>query len=719
MKVILQRDDERRRKAFIRNLSEKYNNCEIPSKEAVTSLTTNQTSVEYQLQEQVNYYENALAKLHVRSEEISVENTKLHEKMSKSLIVEADSSDEEDDDNDLSLKFSSSRRKERLLRTKAELKPFSHVKSATDIDEPGEFTAPVNYKLIQRGPQNNVLYDMEDLSSASEPGQYIGSVNHNTCYEDINEARKVTFDIGNTSLPGQVGESINAFSHPIETKQTKSAMNGMDEILPVGADLLQPSGIIDHGKFQEEMKRMKDLYETQTKHLEVLLKTGRKRIEENQMEITNLKGELRMYKTPVKEGSVDIHNWKPGILKTSEKKLVQDLLFEREELFEAIKRQQIIVAEGNRHETEAYYHVKKSCELVEQVQLEKQEAVVRVKQLEKDIDGYKEKYQILQKSNQEDVIVMSKKIKQDMDVTVEALNKRVEEQAHSLSVLGNQLEKSIREKTELKCELEKFERHRVLQQSTSTAMLEKSQKEVMEALQRQTLAEHETSQIRLEYKLREKRKHQEVEQLSIEVIELKRRLHVTEENLNKNQNNQLDITNQLNSCKQQLQHEISQKKMMIHAFENERKRFEGDAKQREEDLSKVLQETDKCYQLAKEELTKMLESQTHIVSKYQNECKELNDKVNTEKKQHQHSIAQLTEKCNLFETSLTEAFDQGQKKDVLLDSYKQQTENAEQELKEKKEMVMMLMSKQSAILRDRYLLSKELELLRSQLHTVT
>ena len=46
---------------------------------------------------------------------------------------------------------------------------------------------------------------------------------------------------------------------------------------------------------------------------------------------------------------------------------------------------------------------------------------------------------------------------------------------------------------------------------------------------------------------------------------------------------------------------------------------------------------------------------------------------------------------------------------------KQNMEVVQRELEEKKEMIMVLVSKQAAILRDRYLLGQEIQLLRTQL----
>ena len=46
---------------------------------------------------------------------------------------------------------------------------------------------------------------------------------------------------------------------------------------------------------------------------------------------------------------------------------------EVEDLSKGLQKQQALVAEGNLREIQAYEQVKKSCELVEQIQLEKQQ----------------------------------------------------------------------------------------------------------------------------------------------------------------------------------------------------------------------------------------------------------------------------------------------------------------------------------------------------------
>ena len=128
--------------------------------------------------------------------------------------------------------------------------------------------------------------------------------------------------------------------------------------------------------------------------------------------------------------------------------------------------------------------------------LEKQEALVRVKQLEGEVKDYQQKCQTLQKEHMEELGKLGKTTQHEKQVDVEGFERKIEEQSISVSVLENQLAKCQREKDDLKKELDKFEVHSAAELKTTQTLLEESQKDVMKALKDQTLAEQETEQVR-------------------------------------------------------------------------------------------------------------------------------------------------------------------------------------------------------------------------------
>ena len=66
---------------------------------------------------------------------------------------------------------------------------------------------------------------------------------------------------------------------------------------------------------------------------------------------------------------------------------------------------------------------------------------------------------------------------------------------------------------------------------------------------------------------------------------------------------------------------------------------------RQEELCGILRERDQYHEVATDELTRMLDSQTHIVNGYQAECKELSEKLMKEQKQRQNDVDKLTTRC--------------------------------------------------------------------------
>lgn len=647
LKLLLQKDDERRRRQAIIDISDrnKYSSVHIPNATDIAPLVDNQASVEQQLQEQVNFYQDALLKLKERSDEITNENARLYQRMRDSVVLDSNVANLDDDgvvstddentsvddretkDNDLKRTFPT-KPKERLLRTKNECRANKNVsKDENHVDD-------------------DVVYSI--------PTEFSG-----------------------------------------------------------------------HDMLCEEITKMQYVYETKTKHLSNLLKDTRRQAEEYKEEIWKLKSDAKNVKTFGREGGVELYcsrcavaetNLQPAAV-TLEKKMIDRLTRERNELVESIKKQKDVITAGNHREMEAYHQVKKSCELVQQAQIEKQEALVQSKQLQRKLDEYIARCQKLQKNVEENQV--DRKSKEDMEEVIINLNKKVDEYTNLTSVLQVQTEKMTREKVDLEKELEKMKLHIMTQKAETAAIVEDSRKEVMNAFKEKTLIEQESHQYQLDLKKREKQKQMEVDQLLLELQETKRRLQLNEQTLQQQQNEVFRLTKTTNSYSQQLQNEKYQRQIEKQAFEDEKKKLQYEREEREEEIVFMLQETDQRYSAAKQELTSLLDSQTDIVTKYQEEYKILHNNMLAEKKKYQDKLTDLVGRCEEMEKQMTEHDTNGQKQEVIIHNYHQQITHYETELDDYKEQIIILMNKQNMILRDRNLLSKEVELLRNQLNGVT
>lgn len=266
----------------------------------------------------------------------------------------------------------------------------------------------------------------------------------------------------------------------------------------------------------DEMMQMKKLYDVKTSHLQTLLKSALKTIKQQQKEIAELRSEARLYRIPVKDGV------NPGCsncledLSTSQSVndisafATKKLKGKKKDFLESLQIQQKLLNECKKKEAEAYEQVKKSCELVEQLQLEKQEVFVQNKQLKEDLLVYQEKYNCLQKEMQQFYQNFSSKTKKEMQFHIEGLEKKNDDLSLSLNALSFKLEKVSREKTSIGHECQTIRDAFVLHKKETFTLIESLQKDVLEANKRCTLAEQELKQLHLKNKLQEKQKLKKV-----------------------------------------------------------------------------------------------------------------------------------------------------------------------------------------------------------------
>ena len=110
----------------------------------------------------------------------------------------------------------------------------------------------------------------------------------------------------------------------------------------------------------------------------------------------------------------------------------------------------------------------------------------------------------------------------------------------------------------------------------------------------------------------------------------------------------------------------------------------------------------------------MIESQTKLVSQYQAECKELTEKLQEEQQQNKMNSHHHAEMKTELQKQLDAAVQQVAEKELLVEGYKEKIVEFEKELQRKTQSVIGLMNKQNAVMRDRFVLSREVELLKSQ-----
>eukprot|EP00111_Clytia_hemisphaerica_P011979 TCONS_00035211-protein len=628
LKKLLLREEERKRTNLLQSISERsqeLSNINVPTTSTLEPLLSNQSSVEYQLQQQVQFYQDALSSLQTRSNHIAEENAKLYERMRESILKEP--------------QFSSS-------------------------DEGTEST-------------------QEEKSSTLSDGEEVAPYKQNT---------KTT-------------KKERLMKTKQELRLEKSKKHQHDEIEELSL-------------LGDEMEKLKELQDAKTQHLESLLHTARRQVDEKEKIISNLKSEMNYYKMPVKEDPNSVVNLPmtkslPNSIPGT--KLVQRLTRECQDLAESLEKQQKQVEAGNQREVVAYEQVKKSCDLVEQVQLEKQELMVQVLQLKKDLAEYKEKYADMQKKHEEHQAMFNKRSKDKLQSSNKELSQKVEEQALKLAGLQNELEKVTRSKVELKRELDQHQLKILCQETETNALMDETRRDTLEVMKSKSLLEQEMNQVRLDCRSKEKKKQQEIEHLKIELNETKRRLQSTEESVNELQNDILQQTNNSNTIEQKFHREQIQRQLDQSSYEEQKRRMVLESGKREQELLQLIQLNEERAAQSQDELSQIMENQAEIVQRFKEECLTLKDKLISEKQLRGQKVSELQSKSKRFLGTIQELKMINSQKDKQITERNEQLCIFQEECADYKDQVIALMNKQNIILRDRNLLTKEIEMLKSQL----
>ena len=660
LKALLLKDDERKRKKDILDLSEvsSYNSSHIPDEKDLAPIIEGQSYVEKQLQEQVQYYRHALRELKQKSEIIASENEKLYERVRQDALntaVDENSDSEkvvdsklvttndalEDDENEEDCEHTP-RPRERLLRTKSERK-----------------------------------HDVEDKSQSQ-------TVGHNQ------DSQKCT-SIKRTSSTGAHESMVNC-----------------------------------HFSLENEINKIRSLYENKTKHLESLLKGARTELQENQNEIKKLKSELNMFHVAEKEqednltqpsGAVVPHNLAP-IVSKGEIRVINRLTKEKDALIESVAKQKETLEESKRKQIEAFLQVKKSCELVEESQLEKQEAVIQAKQLREELTRRKTFHDNLMKEHQSKYAKEEEKRKSEFDSLLRQLNSKNDDLSANLGASKIQLERETKEKISLKTELEQLKSHLSVQRTEADTLINESRKELMDGLKCKVLAEQELDHVNGQYRLKDKQKQQEIERLNIELKETKRRLDASENQLQKQMEDCVNLTDEMNSMKRKLNSEQVNIASMSSSHKGEIERLKYEHAQQVQQYTLCIHDAENRYSSTKSELTQLLDTQIGISNKFKVECKHLSDDLAMERQKFSDKTNRLADHCDALEKHLTDIIAQQKFAEAEKEKRVSQITELSKELetsKSYKDQVLVLMNKQSALLRDRQLLCQEIEFLRTQL----
>ncbi|XP_065064670.1 serologically defined colon cancer antigen 8 homolog [Rhopilema esculentum] len=637
---------------------------DMPEPDELAPLLSDQHALLQHLEGQVNYYKEALSTLKQKAEIVIEENSRLHEQIIDGIQNEF---------SDLNGSYIASE---------------SHSKRS----------------LIDCGIQTDINQSTHDVNNSTH-------------------TKEDRLDCEKTSETQQNNEKHDILRSKKEPQNANFPKDQPDSVA---------RKVSDCQNFDNKIRRLTEIKEEKTKLLESLLEAARKESKEKDLVISKLEND----KTKLEKE--DILNYKEdgflcikcahheGVIGARKfgvnERVIKRMESENLELMEVASKQRKTIDELRRRETEAFARVKKSCEIAEEVQLEKQQLNISLQKAKLEIARMKEESNSqLNKSNE----LMQKeklKLKVEGDEKLMKYKEMFEEVSEKSSKTEIQLDRAIREKLDLKATLDKLETEITAHDKEMEKKLDESGYALRKANTENALLLQENQRLNKEKKHSEKVQEQKLDWSNSELIAMKKRLLDTEQSLEASKSECLSLTEELQTIKTRLHAEVNTRNQesSIHQYEQEQMRMAS--KQQQQHLEKSLRESETKYEATKGELSSLLESQIQISKDFKEECKQLIEKQEKMEKENRATQSKILQENSQLKRELEKTSNEKRNlSDHLLkireryEALEKSMAAAQVQIQKYAEKAISLMNKYNSVLRERQLLREEVNFLKSQL----
>uniref|UniRef100_A0A3Q0RLI6 SHH signaling and ciliogenesis regulator sdccag8 n=1 Tax=Amphilophus citrinellus TaxID=61819 RepID=A0A3Q0RLI6_AMPCI len=311
-----------------------------------------------------------------------------------------------------------------------------------------------------------------------------------------------------------------------------------------------------------------------------------------------------------------------------------DRLTERDELLVALRTVRASQQEAQQREWSACLQVKQAVEMAEEANLQKARVEVQCEQLSRELARQREQLDReahgLQKrlaEAREEGRAEARSQKEDLMNTVSGLSQRVAE-------LEGQLDRAHRDKSSLSSQLEVCVD---LRYQLSQAALKKEE------------AERELRELNAKTSRQMEKAAQEVERLSSELVGCRQHLEAVQKDGSQWQAEALSLAEQLANAQRQLHLTRQDRESADRAHEEEMASVTDSARERERELTVMLQQTESEHQ-ERGELDGLLSSQNSLLGKLNEECCNLGTKLEELAKKSRELEQLALEKQHLEET---------------------------------------------------------------------
>ncbi|XP_013060547.2 serologically defined colon cancer antigen 8 homolog isoform X2 [Biomphalaria glabrata] len=481
----------------------------------------------------------------------------------------------------------------------------------------------------------------------------------------------------------------------------------------------------DFKRWQVELERLSKLHAAKTERLESQLGFSKSEVEKLQQTVEDLKSQLRIQDSiPTHENGSLIEG---AFLSEAQRHItyrtIEKLTKERDELMDHVTALQSQLKEMSQREEDAYQQMKKGIQLVEQAQLEQTEALVEKEQVCEELLRVRQRFEAHVRESQTVIRAERETVRRENQALIDDLNNKLKELAEFYTLVQSKYEKEVRDKAALAGEIAELKSQLRTCDREVTVTAESYRTETTNASLQRNSALYESNRLRSELEKVRHEHEQETSRTKIELDDLRQRLNKAERELINSKEECIHMTSTI----QALERELHLAKMARDTIERSRledlKVIRKQAQDREEEMILKMEEADDRHSQATHEMDTMLLKQNKLILKLREECKKqaihLEKTIKKYRGQNgklQQANSELMKRMERMSLRVTELENQSDQHVRVHDKMKDRLKSLDEQAQHQAVQLVEAITKYSQLSRDRQLLAREVEFLRSQLH---
>lgn len=474
---------------------------------------------------------------------------------------------------------------------------------------------------------------------------------------------------------------------------------------------------------QVELERLSSLHSARVSRLETQLEHSRSEIQKYEQMVEDLRSQLRMHDSiPTRENGEFVSEKQRNYLQITIDKLTR----ERDELMEHVTSLKSNVQKLAQREEEAYQQTKMGIEMVEQAQLEQTQAMVQKEQLAEELSNMKKRFDTYILDTQARLLEERESVRRESQMMIDTINQKLKEMTDQYAATSAQVDKLSREKVayineidEMKIQLRRFDKE-------ASMAAETYRTESTHASIQKSHASQEVNRLRKDLEITKRERDQEKSKMEIELEGLKRRLNKAERELVNSKEECIHLTTNTQALERELHLAKLAKESIERSRNEDLKAMTKRAQMREEELNSYIEDIGDKHERTTQEMDVMLKKQNRLLIKLREECKRQAGQIEKVTKKNRNESGQLRRQNEELRLRLQRALTRLEDLDNQSDQHGRVHEKMKERLKkmddhaqEQGQQILDLLAQQSAMLRDRQLLSREVEFLRKEIAKFT